>query len=1570
MLALDLFNTKYERELQEGAVDQLEMRRIDLLNDRMQELLNRAKEPAYQANPKALAALKKQFQQVKDERDNFYKVREAGIPGNIPPEQIPGKEDLLKGRGRSYYEGAEDYAGIYSPEAIALGKRFCEHYNITDDGDVQLAVEIIDSYLDEFKATDTPVDLKKIRSGVADAFRQVYRGMGPGPTFRKKFQEETQPTIEQSPRALGVANFQRLVKANMGNTPTVSLEFIRSEENFKLDQKGLDLISDYYDGLENDQAKNYFIYRVLPSGDETRKVLKQLGWNPQQIQPSLPGIPTQGELALQEKKKSDNDLEAGDVKVARELQKLRAQYPAARSDVEAVARAEIDSTERSQQQLSAIRGANEKQDALLKQLVDLDKEQGREIDGLDRDNNSLEQRLAQVQATNDRLQQAVGTLTGANKAVAKPQKTVSQGSADLAQGGIIDVSAPVAPTPTTTSTTKSKSKSKSTTPSAIGSMAQQLGGFSNVIPLPSVRPPAPSIRQSSNDDELQPQKVAGSDIKNESNMSELDAMRQDLLRMSDRQFYTAYGISKVAFQQKYRTLLKPALGEHGGGIGPRHHWQDLMQETVTDNELEASDLVRPDTQPNTPPRRAYSIALQGKPGRDFMAEYAWDALQSVFPKEYPVNSDVAEQKVAEVGKRGSAIVKTGIASEDIADSYVAKLAAKRVPAQFWRIVGGELEEATGDGKGVAEGQVSDKVDHRGDVDTSANIEVLGVDLNDDTFNITYNKKPYQVKIQNFSQEGLGRWQIADYDVDIINSKRKNIIDLIDWDNDRQVKIVNTIIAYLDTQQAGDIQFMAWRQAGMANSTAEDLYQEIQDFYKNDKQKIDKATAWLAQNIEDAEERQVFADFVKNPVLKPTKTKYIPKEYLMYVAFSYSREGNTEMTPGMNLPTIKLTDPDDEEELYRKVDELFKKVQFKFDAFENKIIELGEQLGLDSEPDLGSGRGQREIFWDTRIRTTEFSGLNKDMQQRKANAILKFRDAVEKYVASFNNTLIKIGLPGITNYSTWSGVLGDQLTDQQVRYFATPEGFANLASGKIDVVKMIDDNVDKQGLQEQSDPEDDDWYDDEDQDTELRSGDYVRDTMDGEYGEVFRMQGDPEERRVRILDRDGKGWYIEPSRLTRVDPQDPDVQRYFGKKRVRDMDEMDKSQPSQERHGHRPLGAKGTTAKPVNAKKVVKDLAMDLDQAFDKQKPVKKKGVAEDNWDTGDDVRYEEDDITGTYYYKGWKFIETADDAYSGEAWLVEPDGDETWYGYEVDENHGIRKYYDKQGRHAFNLSAHDEGQSAEKWLKAHASDWGTTSLSQPKPFTMNEQGVAESAKPGEYYIHTVYLKDGTKKRIRVTSDEFDVADYYNKRGQAVDRVDYDFQIHSDMSEAINKKDLVNRVTKDLNSDKFKNTPVDPNRKGWTGAGKGDYGYTGYQGHGMPTDKQERARIRASKKKGVAEAEKEPTTRQELLNRLDKIQRMMTQDRNPANLQILRKELEMLKQRYQHLREDNSSEAVERAILNRIMVAHTDLLMKFGPDKVMQAAEEVAYNVGGVDEIGPSDVSAYVAQVKQILGADA
>jgi hypothetical protein len=1059
MFALDLFNTRYERDLREGAVDDLEARRIDDLNAKMDDLLARAREAK---TPEHKAGLKREFEKVKNERDSYFKIKEQQTPSNIPPAN--------KGIG----------------------------------------------------------DLQDPKQKMAQLQQKAKKGplANVGAGLKAFFKGEPEPMDEEDlgassgPRAYGVANFQRLVKANMGNIPTVTLEFAKPEDNIKLDQAGVDLISDYYDGLDSDQAKNHFIYRVLPSADEVRTVLKQLGWN-SQIQQPLPGIPTQGELPLAEKKKFDNssDLEAGDVKVARELQKLRAQYPAAKSDLEAVARAEIDSSERSQQQLAAIKGANEKQDALLKQLVSLDQEQGREIDDLDQENNTLEKRLAQVQSTNDRLQQAIGQMTGTKKSDSKTNQTkTNKSSTDNTDNAIDKVSPVVAPAPKekpkSTPKVTPKPKKVNTKSAAIDSMARQIAGFNQ---------PAPK----------------------------LDA-------------------------------------------------------TVVDKETDDEVNQRP-----------------------------------------------------------------------------SKLRALR------------------------------------------------------------------------------------------------------------------------------------------------------------------------------------------------------------------------STQATNADEFKLTAESD--------------------------------------------------------------------------------------------------------------------------------------------------------IREQSN--DDDWYDDEDQETELRSGDYVRDTQDGESGEIFRMQGDPYERRVRILDRDGKGWYIEPSRLTRVDPQDPDVQRYFGKQRVRDMDEqeqkpgfgefppkqeitivppkklksgetyqdqnkywqsqgqapiyktnedndqvkrvfkdkagkpvgeigidpesspgngewyvhhyatgysvvgfdsaaeakrellyvnkhpdaveghpstkdqgmaeMDKSQKPPGRHGDYPLGAKGTTVKPVAAKKVVKDLAMDLDQAFAKEfakeKQVKKKGVAEGATQLSVQqlATISDEALDNAYHYGrsqpgntfGWqanlKSASFAKQMIDKGVTDIEAISDAIHKGWNVTAQAFVKnpqmfddsktmspeklqaKIAQRQKLMTQNYAQLPEDEKEKDRVVARAM------LQAIK----GQQGVAESAKSGEYYVHTVYFKDGTKKRIRVTSDEFDVADYYTKRGQAVDRVDYDFQLHSDMTEA----------------------------------------------------------------------EKEPTTRQELLNRVDKIQRMMTQERNPANLQILRKELEMLKQRYQHLREDNDSAAVERAILNRIMVAHTDLLMKYGPDKVMQAAEEVAYNVGDVDEIGTSDVSAYVAQVKQILG---
>jgi hypothetical protein len=67
-----------------------------------------------------------------------------------------------------------------------------------------------------------------------------------------------------------------------------------------------------------------------------------------------------------------------------------------------------------------------------------------------------------------------------------------------------------------------------------------------------------------------------------------------------------------------------------------------------------------------------------------------------------------------------------------------------------------------------------------------------------------------------------------------------------------------------------------------------------------------------------------------------------------------------------------------------------------------------------------------------------------------------------------------------------------------------------------------------------------------------------------------------------------------------------------------------------------------------------------------------------------------------------------------------------------------------------------------------------------------------------------------------------------------------------------------------------------------------------------------------------------------------------------------------------LSEEEEVSPVERAILRRIMNSHLELLKQYGPAAVMAAARDVAEMIGDVEEIGSSDVSAYVKRVVQSL----
>jgi hypothetical protein len=75
------------------------------------------------------------------------------------------------------------------------------------------------------------------------------------------------------------------------------------------------------------------------------------------------------------------------------------------------------------------------------------------------------------------------------------------------------------------------------------------------------------------------------------------------------------------------------------------------------------------------------------------------------------------------------------------------------------------------------------------------------------------------------------------------------------------------------------------------------------------------------------------------------------------------------------------------------------------------------------------------------------------------------------------------------------------------------------------------------------------------------------------------------------------------RQSKISPGETEVyiKNSYEFEQVEHMNEMDKSQPSQERHGDYPLGSPtGTPAKPVKAKKVVKDLTKLLNKSFNKE----------------------------------------------------------------------------------------------------------------------------------------------------------------------------------------------------------------------------------------------------------------------------------------------------------------------------------------------------------------------------------
>ncbi len=67
-----------------------------------------------------------------------------------------------------------------------------------------------------------------------------------------------------------------------------------------------------------------------------------------------------------------------------------------------------------------------------------------------------------------------------------------------------------------------------------------------------------------------------------------------------------------------------------------------------------------------------------------------------------------------------------------------------------------------------------------------------------------------------------------------------------------------------------------------------------------------------------------------------------------------------------------------------------------------------------------------------------------------------------------------------------------------------------------------------------------------------------------------------------------------------------------------------------------------------------------------------------------------------------------------------------------------------------------------------------------------------------------------------------------------------------------------------------------------------------------------------------------------------------------------------------LEDDSDTNPMARAVIGRIMRSRVDLLSKYGPEAVMQAVDDVTGDHDDWEEIGTSDVSAYLRYVEDYL----
>jgi hypothetical protein len=227
------------------------------------------------------------------------------------------------------------------------------------------------------------------------------------PNFRK-------PVEYQTANQHGTVNLANLIKAYAPKkTQPVQFDFPGSK-TYKLSPEWVNMLADYYNTLETDNDKAQLVYGVLTDYNKTIRFLNDLA---------------QTKLFEKKSSKKADNSEFKSTKLARLKTQARAKYPAAGSDLEAMAADFVDSQEDDQQEFQRVKDTNKKQDELLKQITAINQQQDQEIDGLDSDNLDLQKNLQQLRAVNTELAKKLAAMAVRKPKEKEKEKTTATTSA-------------------------------------------------------------------------------------------------------------------------------------------------------------------------------------------------------------------------------------------------------------------------------------------------------------------------------------------------------------------------------------------------------------------------------------------------------------------------------------------------------------------------------------------------------------------------------------------------------------------------------------------------------------------------------------------------------------------------------------------------------------------------------------------------------------------------------------------------------------------------------------------------------------------------------------------------------------------------------------------------------------------------------------------------------------------------------------------------------------------------------------------------------------------------------------